>query len=508
MFKTKLFAAICTGTSFVVAATTALTLAVSGPRNTQSLHMLSDNNAVAYGFTNLLSETASGFNTISNIVDTVSEQKASIAGSFTINSIEDFEELSGMGAGFEINFDADNNAFSLIGTASYGSMDVLKATLYMDKDELIAEVPSLFKGIITAPLDNLAEDFSNSYFGELAAKEGFDFGEFQDELNAAVESAMNEMPQFDFDYEEFYDGLMDTINDSYFKATDNMTVTDLGKKPLQSGDKYQCYRAELPVADLSYIAKDALMYILKSDEFGAFMDQVMEYMETSSYNDLDSYGSSLSYSSQLQSVAPMIEMYWGQVVTELESVFGKNIVFTIYLDNSVNTAGFEFYVSLMEDGTVSYEESDIETSVVSFVFEADLTGGKNIGDYADYTFAYMPESERDSFEIKFSKHMEENGDFAIYASMDEVYYLAEISAEGSYTDNDPFFTCNIDSLKVMEDGNTLFDVGFKLSFQPIDKVEKPSGSPEYNVWEMDEDDFEALGEEILDALKEINSLIE
>ena len=158
----------------------------------------------------------------------------------------------------------------------------------------------------------------------------------------------------------------------------------------------------------------------------------------------------------------------------------------------------------MEDGTISYEQSAIETSVVSFVFEADLTGGKDIGDYADYTFAYIPESERDSLEIKYSQHLEENGDFAIYVAVDEVNSLAEISAEGSYTDNDPFFTCNIDSLKVMENGSTLFDVGFKLSFQPIDNVEKPSGSPEYNIWEMNEDDFEALREEILDAIKEIN----
>lgn len=508
MFKTKLFAAICTGTSFVVAATTALTLAVSGPRNTQSLHMLSDNNAVAYGFTNLLGETTSAFDTISNIVDTVSDEKASISGSFTINSIEDMEELSGMGAGLEINFDTENGAMSLIGNASYGSMDILKATLYLDKDEMIAEIPALFKGIIIAPLDNLEEDFSNSYFGELAAENGFDYNEFRQELEAALDSAVNDMPQFDFDYEEFYDGLLDTINDSYYKATDNMTVKDLGKKPLQSGEKYQCYRAEVPVADLSYIVRDAVLYILNSDEFASYIEQVMEYMSKTSsyYDDDDIYGSSTEFRSQLKSSAKMIEMYWGQVVTELEDTLGKEIVFTIYLDNAVNPAGFEFYVSEMEDGTISFEKNAVDTSEYSCIISADLTGGKNIGDYADYNVQFQSQYEDSMFH--FSKRMEPNGDFSISATFTEDENTAEISLTGAYTDDDPFFTYNVDSFKVTEDGNTLFDVGFTLSFQPIDKVEKPSGSPEYNIWEMDENDFKALTKEIQKAIEEISSLIE
>ena len=47
MLKSKLMAIIGVSTSVVVAATTALTLAISGPRNVLSLSALSDNDAVA-----------------------------------------------------------------------------------------------------------------------------------------------------------------------------------------------------------------------------------------------------------------------------------------------------------------------------------------------------------------------------------------------------------------------------------------------------------------------------
>ena len=503
MFKTKLFAVLCTGASFVTAATTALALVVSGPRNTQSLHMLSENNAVAYGFTNLLSETTSAFDTVTDIVETVSDQKASIAGSFTINSIENIPEVSGAGAGFQINFDKDNGAYSIVGNASYGSMDLLKATLYFDKDQAIAEVPALFKGIITVPLDNLSEDLNNSYAGKLLTGGDFDYEEFREELESAIDSAMKEMPQYDFDYEKFYDGLLDTINKSYFKATDNMKVKDLGKKSLSDGKKYQCYRAEISVADLSYIAKDAILYVLNSDEFISFIEDVQKSMNESS--DYDDYG--LDFRTQLSSVTSMLDMYWSQVVTELEAILGKNVSFTIYLDNAVNPAGFEFCLSVMKDDTISFEKADIANAQASVTISADLTGGKNIGDYASYNIDFVAPYENDSFTFNCTKKTEEDGSFDISFTYKEGSEEYAISANGSYKENNPFFECNVDSLKFIENGNTVVDIGFTLSFQPIDKVEKPSGSPEYNIWEMDEDDFNELFGDIKNTLNSLEDLL-
>lgn len=525
MVKGKLLAIIGGSMSVVVAATTALTLALSGPRDVKSLNALSENEAVSEGVSNLLDSASSTVETVSNVINTISENKAALSMGVTINEIEDLEELSGLGANLNISFDYENNQYSIDGNVVYGAVELLNAVLYMDEKEAIVSVPALFEGIVKLSYDNLAEDLENSYIGDALAAEGFDFEEFEDEFMTIVGDATAAMPayDYDFDFETFAEELGDVMSDAYDDAIDNMTVTDNGKQAL-TGGKYQSYTASIPVADLSYIVRDGLIYVLESEDFQNYVDYLMEYMEelegsyeygyddTDSYDYSDIYGDSgyetPSYGEQLASMAPVLESYWGMVVSELEGVLGKNIEFTLYLTDAVETAGFEFYASVDSNGSFNYSKTAATSAEAAIVLKGDFTGGKNIGDYTAISLEGLEYGEQ-CFYGSLTSKMEENGDFVFELTGNEYgesFGLMHI--DGSYTENDMFFTLDIDSFKLVdEDGDTAFDIGMLLSFKPIDGVNKPSGSPEYSIWDMDEDDFEALVEEISNNLDDIEDAL-
>jgi hypothetical protein len=67
--------------------------------------------------------------------------------------------------------------------------------------------PTFFNGIIKLGLDNLEDDFKNSYIGSLLKAQGMDIEDFKkefEEIFRAAEATAT-LPEFeyDFDYEEF-----------------------------------------------------------------------------------------------------------------------------------------------------------------------------------------------------------------------------------------------------------------------------------------------------------------
>lgn len=520
MIKKKLLAVVGGSMSVVVATATALTLALSGPRQTQSLHSLSDNEAVSQGITNLFSSASSGVDTMKGVIDTIEADKASLSIGFNINELEDSPELNGMGGNIILNCDAENKEYSIDLSAAYGSVELINALLYIDKAELRASIPAILDGTLVIPYNNLEEDLANSYFGSLLAAEGFDYDDYKAELEefmAVLEETTASMPATDFDYEEFADGVLDVMESAYQDAVDAMSVTDNGKQALKGGN-YQCYTATISVKDLSYIVKDAIIYMLNDEDFLAYIEEVYSYMDSYESYDYDDYYEDdysdlmsdyeLDIKTQMQSAAKMIDSYWNMVVTELEAILGKNIEFTIYLTDTVETAGFEFYISYNEDGTLNYSKSAALAADEYVAFKGDFTGGAEIGDYTNIDFeilnSYIVVSK-----LNYSFKSETNGDFDLNISGsegDNTIFL--IHADGSYTENGPFFKLVVDSFKAVDEtGTTLFDVGFNLAFEEIDGVEKPITSPEYNVWEMDEDDLTDLIEEINDKIGDLEALM-
>lgn len=523
MLKGKLLALISGTTSVAVAATTALTLAISGPRDTYSLNALSDNDAISVGISNMFDSASSGVDTVTEVLDTLSSDKAALSLGFNINEIKDLEELSGLGGNLDINIDYANKIASIDADAVYGTVELFNAILYYEHNkEMAISAPTFFNGIIKLGLDNLEDDFKNSYIGSLLKAQGMDIEDFKkefEEIFSAAE-ATSTLPEFeyDFDYEEFAEELSDVMDEGFKTAMKNMGVTDNGLKSLNGG-KYQSYTAAISVEDLSNIVKDGIVFVLESKDFQGYIDYLMKYMETVQgdiSSDLDDFGSmaggmisgDISYGQTLGSLAPMLETYWPSIVLELEKVLGKNIEFTIYLTDTVETAGFEFYASMNSDGSINYKKNAVTGAEAAVVLKGDFTGGKNTGDYSYLSIEALEFGESMVFG-EYSLKMEPDGDFKLSLVMNEEdEQVCAINISGKYVTNDIFFTLDVDSFKFTEENEEIFDVGFKISFQPIDKVVKPSGSKEYDLWKMDEAELKELFENLSENAEKIEDVLD
>ena len=75
--------------------------------------------------------------------------------------------------------------------------------------------------------------------------------------------------------------------------------------------------------------------------------------------------------------------------------------------------------------------------------------------------------------------------------------------DGNYVKDGDFFSLVVDSIKLIEGNETIADFGFTISFKPIDAVTKPSETPVYDLWEMDESDLMDLITNIGEKLEEL-----
>ena len=499
MFKTKLFATICAVTSAVTVATTALTLSIAGPSGLQTIHSLSANDAVATGISNVFSSASNGSESITEFIDVLTSTKTAANLGFTINSIKGVEEVSGIGGELELQLDSEAEAAALLLNAKLGELGLFNSTLYVDKSEIIASVPFLFDGIISVGLDNLLEDLENSYIGSsLLATADIDVDELKELYNTFTSEFATKAPDFDFDSDKFMDGLEDVISDAFDEAMAEMDTKDLGMVKLNGGS-YQGYEAKVSVAKLSYIFRDSIKYILNSKDIQNLVDDVIAYAEETMGEDL--VPENEFNGSMLGDLTSLIDMYWGPLVSELEAVLGENIQFTIYLTETVEIAGFEFDAYVIND-KLTYNSSDASVADGAVVFKADYTGGKNIGDYTDINVEIFEENESLGSIEYVAKH-EANGDFEISFNFGDKAESYALTLNGNYVKDGDFFSLVVDSIKLIEGNETIADFGFTISFKPIDAVTKPSETPVYDLWEMDESDLMDLITNIGEKLEEL-----
>lgn len=496
MFKTKLFASICAAASAVTVAATALTLSIAGPSGVQSIHTLSANDAIASSIAGVFSSASDTADGITKFVETLSSNKTATNIGFTINSIEGYEELSGLGGSLELQLDTENEAAALILEATLGSIEVIDGTIYVDKNEVIAAAPALFEGVLQASLTNLEEDLTNSPIGQYILGEA-DIDEIKETFALIMAEYETYAPQINFDSEKFMEGLTDTMNKAFNEAMDNMIADDLGKLKLNGGS-YQCYDAKIPVKELSYILRDAIVYCLESKDFQDLVDQFIEYFAELYGEDASSLGFSGSMLGQYSST---VKSYWGMIASSMEAVFGQYIEMTIYITDTVELAGFAMDICVIGD-SVTYDKADAEYADVSMSIMADYTGGKNIGDYTDVSVV-VAEGDDAPVIFEYVQKYETNGDFDIDLTASGAGESFVFEADGNYVVDGEFFNLVVDSFKFTENGSSVFDIGFTIGFRPIDAVTKPSGTPVYNIWEMEEDDFEELLIEIGEKIEEL-----
>ena len=501
MFKTKLFATICAAASTVTVAATALTLAIAGPAGVQSVHTLSANDQIASSIEGIFKSASDSADGVTEFIETVISNKTATNIGFKINSfdaVEDLSFLNGFGGSLELQLDTESEAAALLLETTLGSVAGPGGTIYVDKNEVLAAAPAIFDGMIKIGLDNLEEDLNNSYIGQMISEE-IDF----DELAEAYETFMSEyaanIPQFDFDSEKFMDGLTDTINNSFDNVMENMKADDLGKQKLNGGS-YQAYRAQIPVRELSYIVRDAITYSLNSSEFQSLVVQFDDYLQ-------ETTGETLGITAtDMKDSATMIDAFWSTVVTELENVLGKNIELTIYITDTVELAGLDLQI-FMVDNQLKYSSNYKAQSDMGIQLKCDFTGGENIGDYTDVELV-ASEGDRDEAILGYTKKSEPNGDFSIVFDAKADGEEFSLTLDGNYVVDGKYFSLVVDSIKFINYGETLFDLGFSIGFKPIDAISKPSGTPVYDVWEMDEEDFMELFEAMEEQLEDISDIFE
>lgn len=501
MFKTKLFAIICAAASAVTVAVTTLTLFIAGPAKVKTIYNLSPNEAVATTIQGVFSSASSSASNITQIFSAMANSKTATNVGFKINYIKGYEELSNIEGNAEIQLDPESMAAALLLDASYGSLS-LDGTVYIDKNELLASAPSLFDGVIRLGLEDLEYNLENSIIGEFLSYS--DIRDIEEVYTLIMEEYETLTPQFDFDSEAFMEGLTETMEKSFQKAMKNTKVDDLGKQKLNGG-KYQGYKAKFPVDDLSNIIRDAVVYCLESPEFEDIYEQVSDYTEELTGNDLEYYfGMDASTLSQYSS---LVSSMWPSITSELEKIIGDNITMTLYISDTAELAGLEIGVYVLDD-SISFDKSDASKADFAVEVNLDYTGGKNIGDYSEISVV-MTEDNDDTLSILYSNKTKDNGDFDLAFKMDENNKNSiEVTANGNYVSNGTFFSLDVDSLKFKEDGDTIIDVGFKLGINEITSVTKPSGTPVYDILEMDYYDFYSLYLELEDTLEEVIELFD
>lgn len=500
MFKTKLFAGICVGASVITAAATALTLYLSGPSDVKTIHQYSPNEQVEMSLEGAFNSMSNTATELTQFVNVITSNKTSTNIGFTINHADGYEELSGVGGELELQLDTDAKAAAVILNATLGSVDVIDGTIYIDRNELIAAVPVLYDGIIKVGLDNLAYDLENSFIGSYILK-NVDIEELEQAFELVLTNYETYAPQFDFDSDKFYAGLSDTLTKSYNKALDSMELEDLGSEKLNGGS-YQCYNAKISVKELSNILKDAVVYCMESPEFQSLVDQSIEYyveITGESIPELEMFSGST-----LGQFAGLLDANWSQIISRVEDAIGQDISFNIYISDTVELAGIE--INMYENnGKITFNKEEASNTKESITISCDFTGGKNIGDYTELVLSLN--IENDPSKISFISKTEENGDFDITFSLIAPEETYVISAEGNYVEDGDFFNLDIDSIKMIEDDKTLYDFGFSCGFKPIDAITKPSASPVYDIWEMDEYDFAGLIYNIQAKLESLSDII-
>lgn len=495
MLKTKLFATICAVASAVTVATTALTLSIAGPSGLQTIHSLNANDAIATGITNVFNSAKENATELTEVIDVITSNKTSANVGFTINSLIDNEELNGMGGELEIQVDSKTQAAALLLEAKLGEMGLFNGTIYVDKNEILTSVPFLFDGVLQAGLDNLTEDLTNSYIGNMLLGDA-DIDELKNTFDTILSQYETMKPDFDFDSEKFADGLKDVINTGFDNTMANMDTEDLGMVKLNGGS-YQCYSAKVPVAELSYIFRDAIKYVLESKDFQSFVDQLIAYAEETVGEDLvseDEFSGAM-----LGQLSAMVDLYWTQVITSVELILGTEIEFVVYLTETVEIAGIEFDAYVLDE-RLSYDAADASKADGALVIKADFTGGKEIGDYKDVDIEII-EASSPVATIDYTAKQEENGDFTMKLNAEADSEVISLTADGNYVEKGDFFSLTVDSIKLLLDNELLFDFGFSLGFNAIDSIAKPSATPVYDIWEMDEADFEALLTEMAEKLE-------
>lgn len=399
--------------------------------------------------------------------------KYSMDYSFTLEEIsgEGLDEelantLSGIGFDVESNMDIEDKKMAGTLDINYGGSTYLSVEAGLADSLISLAVPQLFDGFISIDYDTILEDIKNNPM-------------FADALSMVDESVFEE-----FTIDELWDAFAESQNlDLESMGIDISDLTDAWES---FEDAIEYTELKVKEADLpkEVAAKSAYEIVITEEAYSDLIKEVASFIIDEVFEELNSNPTFQAMNGYTE--APSEE--------EIDSVVA---------DIADMVGDIEITVAITKDGYLSYVYCEHTIEDVEIELEAMLTGKKNPTDDIAFELTIVNgEEETATFTYDQTFDTKENtiafeGKFEI--EDDEEVDGFSFSGEGEYSDikKGEKYTFDLNFFEL--DFSDIFSITLSGSMS-IDTTDVDTDQPdgkEYSLFNMTEDEFTALGEEII-----------
>ena len=427
-----------------------------------------------------------------NVKDIIKDKKFSESLSFTLKEVDGDDELEGLGARLDLNFNVGGRRIDASLVPFYESADIAEAQLLIDDSKLYVGSPELtdgkFYGLDTATLGkDIAELVDNDEIEDF----GFNIFDIIDSAEKISKDSVN-------------DKVLDSANKALVKA---ISVKKSGSETISVNDgsvKAAKYDVVIPQKALEAYVDSAAKYI----NFNKFTNGIADMLSdmgapdyaidriTDSFDDIDLDDLTDEIKDEILDELGDIELevyvsdgYISAVIYE-EKFDGDKYTLELYLGGGKN------YV---DDLSFSYSVK-YNSWTDEYIF---VSSGNHSGKGGEFTdSSKLTNKWNDNKEVLFSAETEytkKSGDFSFRLIIDED---DELKASGTLKMDSKSIDLDLTDFKIKEYGDTVLsgELGFKLS--PYSKGNISTGNAEM-IFDMDEDDIIEIGETVSDNLEDI-----
>lgn len=398
--------------------------------------------------------------------------KYSMDYSFTLEEISGEgldEELANTlaGIGFEVESNMDVEDKKMAGTLdiNYGGSTYLSVEAGLADSLISLAVPQLFDGFISIDYDTILEDIKNNPM-------------FADALSMVDESVFEE-----FTIDELWDAFAESQNlDLESMGIDISDLTDAWES---FEDAIEYTELKVKEADLpkEVAAKSAYEIVITEEAYSDLIKEVASFIIDEVFEELNSN--------------PTFQAMYGYTEAPSEEEIDSFVA-----DIADMVGDIEITVAITKDGYLSYVYSEIELSSeqITLEFEAKLTGKKIPTDDIEFTLTLQGDDEDETATFTYEQTFDTKENTIAFEGVFEIEDDGfSFSGEGEYSDvkKGEKYTFDLNFFEL--DFSDIFSITLSGSMS-IDTTDVDTDQPdgkEYSLFNMTEDEFTALGEEIM-----------
>ena len=504
MLKTKTLAGIFAGGITIGAATAVTAILLT---SNSSLSAMSDREAIESGFETMFEcEESQFFNTLDNL----NGQSVSISSDFTINELYEESELVGTSFGFLSQTDINEQIANLYGYISFPEYDNdINGTLYFDKNT-IAIASNLFSNVIVIPLEEAIEEYNSSDYVD-------SYGELEistDELYMILSLCENivdspELPQLKAD-------MQTQLNKDIDLLLEHMETVRSDDPEQLNGYNVYSIDADIETSDIINIVYNQIQVILTSDELADYInDSYADYFASI-------YGSSedaenINIKATLSAISAYLTFTYADFENTITDCIGDTVSFTMYFTEEAELVRFSTY---------SIDFSEIAGEDITLTFSIDYLGEDDLLDKTRLTVKLTADDQTIKLEIEKEKtdqgfiatikpyrndqcavylkivHSATNTEFNDTLTLSSNFGdLGTITATGTYEITDDKISVDVSELSFKISELVYFDLSWKLEIKKLEEsITMPEGN-QINLFDMLEDDFADISEQINDSLE-------